>query len=180
MPTLIQELSEQEDYTANNTWLLVEQNGTLYKVKADAFLDTYSLQSEHLDVKQSTVTFQSTSLSFDKTNLLSELSSFILNLEFGYQSQFPGVTIIKNSGETFCSVLTFENSFQLQVGSVSDVLKMSTFSTQDGRQTNVSAVIDLASNDLISLTSLKLENVSSLSGVSSAYCSARINARVYS
>ena len=181
MPTLLQELPEQASYDANTSWLLIEHASTLYKVKSSVFLNTFSIQSDYLDSQYKTLSFQDSSVSFSRDYLLSTASSFVVTFEFGEKAKFPTATIIKNSGSDICKLMTFEGIVELPIGATLNTLNLSTYSTQDGRQTNITGSVSLtqAITDSVSISSLKLGNVSEFSSIDSAYCCAKIKAQAY-
>lgn len=181
MPTLLQELSEPASYDANTSWLLIEHASTLYKIKSSVFLNTFSIQSDYLDSQYKTLSFESSSLSFSRDYLLSTASSFVVTFEFGEKAKFPTATIIKNGGEDICKLMTFEGISEIAIGASSGDVNLSTYATQDGRQTNIVGNVSFiqALTDSISLSSLRLQNVSDLSSINSAYCCAKIKAQAY-
>lgn len=180
MATLIQELPEPSSYDANASWILIEHDSTLYKIKSSVLLDTFSVQSEYIDSIHKNLSFQDSSLTFSRQNLLSDQSSFILNLNFGNQYQFPSATIIKNSGESKCSLLTFEGLFEFNINSTSNVINFSVHTSEAGNQTNIAGKLDLqqATTDSISINQLKLQNISNSPSTSAGYCCASIKARI--
>lgn len=182
MATLIQELPEPTSYDANTSWLLIEHDSQLYKIKSSLFLNSFSIQSDYLSSQQKSLSFQNSSLSFSRDYLLNTESSFIATFEFGEKAQFPSATLTKNAGEDVCKLLTFEGIIEIPVGSTSNTINFSTYATQDGRQTNIVGTISLTQTitDSITLSSLKLENVSEFAAINSAYCCAKIKAQAYS
>ena len=181
MPTLLQELPEPVSYDANTSWLLIEHASTLYKIKSSVFLDTLSIQSDCLDNQYKTLSFQNSSISFSRDYLLSTASSFVATFEFGEKAKFPTATIIKNGGEDICKLMTFEGISEIAIGASSGDVNLSTYATQDGRQTNIVGNVSFvqALTDSVGISSLRLQNVSDLSSVDSAYCCAKIKAQAY-
>jgi hypothetical protein len=181
MPTLLQELPEPVSYDANTSWLLIEHASTLYKIKSSVFLDTLSIQSDYLDSQYQELSFQNSSVSFSCDYLLSTASSFVATFEFGEKAKFPTATIIKNGGENVCRLMTFEGLSEIAIGASSGDVNLSTYATQDDRQTNIVGNVSLVQGltDSISLSSLRLQNVSDLSSIDSAYCCAKIKAQAY-
>lgn len=177
MATSIRELNEISDYEANSSWMLIEHNSALYRIKSSILLDSYAIQSEYIDSNHSNVSFQDSSFSFSKQNLGDTLSSFIVNLEFGDKYRLPSVTIVKNSGDAFCRILTFEGAVDLNAGSSSGILNLSKYISEDQLQTNIIGSISLSANQ-ISIDSLRLTNISDSPSTNSAYCCASIKSRI--
>jgi len=181
MPTLLQELSEPVSYDANTSWLLIEHDNTLYKIKSSVFLDTLSIQSDYLDSQYKTLSFQDSSISFSRDYLLSTASSFVVTFEFGEKAKFPTATIIKNGGDNVCKLMTFEGISEIAIGGSYENVNLSTYATQDGRQTNIVGNVSLtqALTDSVGISSVRLQNISDLSSINSAYCCAKIQAQAY-
>lgn len=178
MVQLIQDLPQPESYDSNDSWLLIEHDGALNKVQASVFLDTYALQSEYIDTAYRAISFQDSTFSFSRDYLLSTQSSFVLNLEFGEKIKFPSATLIKNAGETNCSLLTFEGLLNIPIDTTSQVLNFSTYGLQNGYTSNIVGTIALSSEESsITIGQLKIENVSEFSSVQSGYVCAKIQAR---
>lgn len=182
MAELIQNLPEPDSYNSNESWALIEHQGSLKKIKASVLLDTFALQSEFLDSDYKEISFQDSSISFSKSYLLNSLSSFILTLEFGDKIQFPSATIIKNSGETFCKLITFEAIYDILANTQSDTISLSSCRTQDGLRTDISAKISITdgASSAISIDNLALQNVSENPSTNYAYCCAKIKGRALS
>ena len=179
MATSIQELPFQETYNANESVLLIENDSILYQITASVLLDTLSLQTDYMDFAYQNITFYDSDLSFTRDYLLSLQSSFQLTLEFNEKAKFPSVTIIKNAGDTICKILTFEGVFDAVIGETTDLMNLSVYITQDGRETNIVGAINLetAVSDSISIEQLRLSNVSEFSSINAARCCAKIKAR---
>lgn len=179
MATSIQELPIQETYDADASVLLIENNSTLYQITASVLLNTVSLQTEYMDVAYQNITFYDSDLLFTRDYLFSTQSSFQLTLDFNEKAKLPSVTIIKNAGDTICKILTFEGVFDAAIGETTDLMNLSVYTTQDGRETNIVGAINLESavSDSITIEQLKLSNVSEFSSINTARCCAKIKAR---
>ena len=178
MAQFIQNLPQPQNYSSNNSWILIEHQDALYKVKSSVFLDSMSIQSEYIDSQSQLLTFQDSSMSFSRDHLFSLDSSFMLNLEFSGKIKFAGVTLIKNAGENICKLLTFEGVSDIAIDSTSELINLSYYKYTNIRHSNIVGSLSLSSsNSSISINQLKLQNVTVLPAIDSCYVCAKIQSR---
>ena len=180
MATPISDLPEPDSYDASNSWLLIEQDSTLYKMQASSFLNASTIQSQYIDSIYTTFGLQPSSLTFSRAHLLGINSSFIITLDFGNKSKLPSTSIIKNSGSDICKILTFEGVTEFNVNDAALTLNLSSLTLQNSNQTNIVCTLSCVKGltDSIQINNLKLENVSNVGSLGSAYCCAKIEAQV--
>jgi len=176
MPQSITDLPTLDSYDANTTLLLIEHEANLYKIRSSLFLNTLKIQSEYINAQHASVTIQPSTLSFSRQHILDINSSFIATFDFSEKAKLPSATLIKNAGDNFCKLLTFEGIQDLVIGETSDPINLSVYTTQDSRETYIEGSITLAESldDLINVSGLKLISTSTSPSLSLAYCCAKI------
>jgi hypothetical protein len=176
MSQLIKDLPALESYDANTTLLLIQHESDIYKIKTSLFLNTLKIQSEYINAQHASVTVQPSTLSFSRQHILDINSSFIATFDFSEKAKLPSATLIKNAGDNFCKLLTFEGIQDLVIGQTSDPINLSVYTTQDARETYIEGSITLTESldDLINISGLKLISSSAFPSISLAYCCAKI------
>lgn len=183
MSTKITDLPSIESHNSNTSWILVEHDSNLYKIKSSILLDSLNIQSEYIDSSRIDLSFQENSFSFQRSGLFNQLSSFVLNLEFGSNYQLPSVIITKNASSSSCKIVTFEGvqSVAIPDSSSTTSLNLTSKILEDGTRTDVVSNLVLSQTDSsISLQNIKLENQSNSPSFNYGYCSASIRGRLIS
>lgn len=184
----ITDLTPINSHDSNASWIIVEHDEILYKIRSSILLDSLNIQSEYIDSSRIDLSFQENSLSFQRSGLLNQLSSFVLNLEFGSNYQLPSVIITKNANSSSCKIVTFEGVQNVAIPDSSSTTSLNLTSKilEDGTRTDVVSNLVLSQTDSsqtdssISLQNIKLENQSNSPSFNYGYCSASIKGRLIS
>jgi hypothetical protein len=111
---------------------------------------------------------------------LNTSSSFIITLDFGNKSKLPSTSIIKNSGSDVCKILTFEGITELNINADPTDLNLSSLTLQNSNQTKIVGQLSFNQglSDSVQINNLKLENISNVGSLSSAYCCGKIEGQL--